>query len=271
MARIRSIKPEFWRDEKIATLKNKLAGYFFIGLWNVADDEGKFPLSPRALALQLPIFRSKEVVTYLSELSQKGLIQKSECSQWGLITNWSHQRIDKPQVPKVKLEDIQWLPVSDSTNGIEQSRPIDARIGSDRKGKDSIGEDKSPRAKRARKPTASVVLTNEVIAVYCDEWKKRYPSHSSPIILPASAKHMKTLVEAIGIEKAKTLVTAYLQMNDKWYVTKRHDIWTLVNNIQAVQQFAESGRHITAKDAQDIEAQESLKNQIERLGSGEVA
>ena len=44
MARIRSIKPEFWRDEKIATLKNKLAGFFFIGLWNVADDEGKFRL-----------------------------------------------------------------------------------------------------------------------------------------------------------------------------------------------------------------------------------
>lgn len=142
MARIRTIKPEFWRDEKIANLKNKNAALFFIGLWNVADDEGKFPLSPRALSLELPIFRSKEVVTYLSLLSQHGLITESECSQWGLITNWHHQKIDKPKVPKVKLEEIRWLTKRDSTNDprtiVDESRGVDASIGKDRIGKERI-------------------------------------------------------------------------------------------------------------------------------------
>ncbi len=146
MLRIRSIKPEFWRDEKIAKLKNKLAGYFFIGLWNVADDEGKFKLDPKSLALQLPIFRTKEVVIYLSELSQKGLIVKSECSQWGLIAKWHHQKISNPTVPYVKKEQIKWVTDIDSRSGIEHSvspHPL-LRIGEDRKGREGIGGTTTP-------------------------------------------------------------------------------------------------------------------------------
>lgn len=120
MARIRTVKPEFWRDEKIASLKNKLAGYFFIGLWNISDDEGKFPLSPKALSLQLPIFRQKEISTYLSELTKIGLVMVSQSShggsQWGLVVNWNHQKISKPIVPRLKVEDIQWFPLGHSWN-----------------------------------------------------------------------------------------------------------------------------------------------------------
>ena len=139
MARIRSIKPQFWRDEKIATLKNKLAGYFFIGLWTCADDQGKFEWNPKALSLELPIFRSKEVVTYLSELSQRGLIMKSECSQWGLITNWNHQKISHPQVPKVLNETIQWVTNVKTRNAPERSLNVPKK--SSLIGKDRIGED----------------------------------------------------------------------------------------------------------------------------------
>lgn len=132
--RIRSIKPEFWRDAKIASLKNKLAGYFFIALWNIADDEGKFEMDPKGLSLQAPIFRTKDILTYISELSHCGLIMVSECSQWGLITNWNHQKIDRPRLPKVKKEEIQWVTGTNSTKGIESSSNVRRkdRIGKDR-------------------------------------------------------------------------------------------------------------------------------------------
>lgn len=45
MARIRTIKPEFWEDEKLA----KLPGYarlLFIGTWNFADDNGALLANP---------------------------------------------------------------------------------------------------------------------------------------------------------------------------------------------------------------------------------
>ena len=39
MARIRTIKPEFWTDEKVVTLPFE-ARLLFIGMWNFCDDEG---------------------------------------------------------------------------------------------------------------------------------------------------------------------------------------------------------------------------------------
>lgn len=53
MARIRSIKPEFWTDSKIVSL-SPLARLFYIGLWNFAVcDMGHIKDDPDALKLQI--------------------------------------------------------------------------------------------------------------------------------------------------------------------------------------------------------------------------
>lgn len=121
MARIRTVKPEFWRDEKIVTLKNKAAGYFFIGLWNFCDDEGKFQNSPKQLSLEMPMFRPRDIRTYLVELEKRGLLMFSACSTWGLVTGWRHQKIDRPVLPKIKVSEIQWVTSDHSTTIIEDS------------------------------------------------------------------------------------------------------------------------------------------------------
>ena len=45
MARIRTIKPEFWEDEKLAKLPEH-ARLLFIGTWNFADDNGALLANP---------------------------------------------------------------------------------------------------------------------------------------------------------------------------------------------------------------------------------
>ena len=45
MARIRTIKPEFWEDEKLAKLPIH-ARLLFIGTWNFADDNGVLLANP---------------------------------------------------------------------------------------------------------------------------------------------------------------------------------------------------------------------------------
>ena len=45
MARIRTIKPEFWEDEKLAKLQVQ-ARLLFIGTWNFADDNGVLLANP---------------------------------------------------------------------------------------------------------------------------------------------------------------------------------------------------------------------------------
>lgn len=283
VARIRSIKPEFWRDEKIATLDNKLAGYFFIGLWNVADDEGKFPFSPRALSLQMPIFRSKEVVTYLSELTQKGLIRESACSQWGLVVKWGHQKIDKPRVPEVKVEDIQWLDLGISTIALEKSENARRkdRIGESENDRDGIGLDRGSEKesstiipttkvpKKPRKPKASAPEgTSLAIQTYCDAWHARYST--SPIITGKAAGQIKQLVKDLGSAKAIDLINAYLDMPDQWFITKRHDIPTLITNLNSVGQFMDTGRLITRKDTQQVDSAVSMLNQLRRIEEGKI-
>jgi hypothetical protein len=54
MARIRSIKPEFWTSEKVMECSLQ-ARLFFIGLWNFCDDYGRHPTSAKQLkALVFP-------------------------------------------------------------------------------------------------------------------------------------------------------------------------------------------------------------------------
>lgn len=52
MARIRSIKPEFWTDEKIVQLPFSVR-LLFIGLWNFADDDGYVLDEPERIKLQV--------------------------------------------------------------------------------------------------------------------------------------------------------------------------------------------------------------------------
>jgi 5-methylcytosine-specific restriction endonuclease McrA len=52
MARIRTIKPEFWTDSRIVQLPFE-ARLLFIGLWNFADDEGYLPYDAEQIKLQI--------------------------------------------------------------------------------------------------------------------------------------------------------------------------------------------------------------------------
>lgn len=52
MARIRTIKPDFWTDEKIVELSFE-ARLFFIGSWNFADDNGNLQRSAKKLKMQI--------------------------------------------------------------------------------------------------------------------------------------------------------------------------------------------------------------------------
>lgn len=52
MARIRTIKPDFWTDEKVVELSFE-ARLFYIGSWNFADDNGNLQRSAKKLKMQI--------------------------------------------------------------------------------------------------------------------------------------------------------------------------------------------------------------------------
>jgi len=100
MARIRSIKPEFWTSEQVME-SSPLARLLFLGIWNFCDDSGVHPLKPVSLkALIFPgdDIDSTTIRRLLDELSKNGLVVLYAVGEkeYLQVTGWHHQRIDKP-------------------------------------------------------------------------------------------------------------------------------------------------------------------------------
>ena len=99
MARIRTVKPEFWSSEQVMSC-SPLARLLFIGVWNFCDDGGNHPMSPRTItALVLPgaDITTESVDRLLSELVSANLIviYHTEGKTYLHVQGWKHQKIDK--------------------------------------------------------------------------------------------------------------------------------------------------------------------------------
>lgn len=108
MARIRSIKPEFWKSETIAALpiRTRLT---FIGLWSYVDDNGVGIDSFKLIAAELygleddPREARDNTRECLARLADARLITRYtlDGKRYIRITNWDeHQRIDRPNKPR---------------------------------------------------------------------------------------------------------------------------------------------------------------------------
>lgn len=107
--RIRSIKPEFWTDATIVQLSHT-ARLLFVGLWNYADDAGRFLANP--LLIKAAVFPldtdidSRRTTVVLRELymtERIRLYKSNGGNEWyGDIPNFlKHQRINKPTASKI--------------------------------------------------------------------------------------------------------------------------------------------------------------------------
>lgn len=104
MARIRTIKPAFWTDEKLAQLE-PVVRLTFLGLISaMADDGGRCKADPRLVkAAVWPLdddIRCADVAQHLDDLERVGRVLRYtvDGATYLEIVNWSrHQRIDKPR------------------------------------------------------------------------------------------------------------------------------------------------------------------------------
>lgn len=100
MARIRTIKPEFWTSEQVMECE-PVTRLLFIGLWNFCDDYGNHPASPKTIkALVFPgdDIAPATIERMLEELSRNRLIAYYEHSgkRYLHVRGWKHQKIEKP-------------------------------------------------------------------------------------------------------------------------------------------------------------------------------
>lgn len=143
MARIRTIKPDFWLDEDLALL-DPTTRLLAIGLLNHSDDEGYFKAHPMIIkAAVFPFMEdSVSVQTMLIQLEKVGyltLFTGTDGKAYGFVKNFAaHQVISRPSASKIKeLDSCKYE--SMSTHGVINEDSTEE--GKGKEGKGSTSED----------------------------------------------------------------------------------------------------------------------------------
>jgi hypothetical protein len=193
MARIRTIKPEFWTSEQVVECSTN-ARLLFIGMWNFCDDGGIMPANARTLKMRVfpgDEIRSETIRGMVDELIRVELIAEYEVENityWG-VTGWSkHQRVDKPSLkfPAIPKDHSATglLPFDDrsppESNGMEGS----LMEGSSKNGTDDFdippnldrrGDTKPPSASRQYRFEGKVIRLTEGDF---GKWERSFPNLS---------------------------------------------------------------------------------------------
>jgi len=199
MARIRSIKPEFWTSEQVADCSTT-ARLLFIGLWTFSDDGGVHPASCKRAKMEIfpgDPFTEKEIEAWVDQLIENGLIVEfsNADQQFWAITGWKHQKIEKPNIRYNSPTDVGSV-VERSSNGrreVVDSSPPDRRDRRDRRDrKGEEGEEGERGAENDSTPppgdaspvfiTIPTISGNDypVTEAKIAEWQETYPAVDVP-------------------------------------------------------------------------------------------
>ncbi|MEW9304525.1 HNH endonuclease [Labrys neptuniae] len=115
MARIRTIKPEFWTDSLMVQF-DALTRLLYIGMWTAADDHGALPDEPERLAMEImPREDVDDVQARIDLLIAAGRLTRmlnDDGSSYLVIEKWTaHQRVDKPSKSRILRENSRKLAI----------------------------------------------------------------------------------------------------------------------------------------------------------------
>ena len=166
MARIRTIKPEFWSDEKVVECSVN-ARLLFIGLWNFADDAGRQEDAPKQIKMKIfpgDDITAAEIEGMLRELSGNGLVIRYvvDGKRFIQIKGWRHQVINKPQKSKIP-------PCPEFSAEHSGNDPVELPVGMEWNGKERKGIESSPKPP-SPVPVATTKIDDEDRSKADPEW-----------------------------------------------------------------------------------------------------
>jgi hypothetical protein len=147
MARIRGIKPDFFKDEDISCLPYE-ARLFFAGLWCHADREGRLEYRPKRLKVEIMPFDNVDIEVLCSTLSNPKIAHRPD-KKFIVIYEVAEQQyiqicnFKKHQRPH-SLEKSSLIPSMDGAITVEEQfknghKPIDSETDGNSLNKDNNG------------------------------------------------------------------------------------------------------------------------------------
>ncbi len=209
MARIRTIKPEFFRHEGLYEAEKETGlplRVAFAGLWTAADREGRFEWKPRQLKLDALPYDEVDFSRVLDALTTRGHIVKYSVDGvfYGCIPSWkAHQVINNRESPssfpsqeKGSIESTTCTSsarVDDASSTRSQSRKVEGK-GREGKGKEGEGEGEGEgekRAKRASPPTCPDGVDEQVWMGWLELRRKKSAPVTEVVIASAQEESAK--------------------------------------------------------------------------------
>lgn len=136
MARIRTIKPEFFTSEDIVNL-TPMARLLYIALWCEADKEGRLVWKPTTFKLRYLPGDNCDVQALCAEIVDAGLVVLYGSGYAYIPAFKAHQHIN-PRESASQLPDPDASSTRQSRVGTRQSRDSDAQVGREGKGKEGL-------------------------------------------------------------------------------------------------------------------------------------
>jgi len=206
--RIRSIKPEFWRSDDIASLSwdNRL---LFVGLWSYVDDNGVGvdKLSSIAADLFASDLESNPPETFarvsrgLEQLAAAGRIVRYsvESRPYLEVVNWDrHQRIDRPNKPRFPRSDADAAEIRDTLARVAAKEAS----GTGEQGNRGTGE-------QGNSSPAPAVLDSKFVEAW-SHWPKKVERKDA-------LEQFKKATKRIDVEE---LVAAIIRFGDAYAATR---------------------------------------------------
>ena len=182
MARIRTIKPSFFRHRDLFLLEQASGlpvRVAFAGIWTVADRDGRFRWRPEELKLDCLPYDGVDFSEVLAALQGAGFVQMYavDGKEYGVVPSWSDHQVVSPREAKSTLPEPGGTVIT--SNYVREGK------GKEEEGK---GMEDSPEALSRSVPTddSPVVLEFPTVGtdgsswrlrrVQVDEWRASYPN-----------------------------------------------------------------------------------------------
>ena len=111
-----------------------------------------------------------------------------------------------------------------------------------------VSTDEETASESLKKP---LTKTAQFIGSFMEAYKGKY--NRRPILDGPDHAAAKRIATALQREELETYANAYLSMAKSWYVTKRHKLQYMSNDLNEISEFIASGRLITRATAQKTE------------------
>ncbi len=163
MARIRTVKPEFFRNIKLfkaeqeSGLPMRLA---FSGLWVACDRSGRFKWSPEELKLDVLPFDDVDFSRVLHALVTRGYVVKYRVNDdvFGCIPSWDRHQVINNREKESDIPDVstgQVLTEDDDASSTRDPRDTEKSKGKGKEGKGMEGKGREDSALRTVVPTVT--------------------------------------------------------------------------------------------------------------------